>query len=165
MKFYNIKDNYINYLRTFDKKVAENKSETRPYVGIVLAIDDILYFAPFTSPKNKHLIMDNMVDFRKIANGKYGAINLNNMIPVPEEALIYLDFNNIENTKYRMLLINQYKYIKKDKENIIKAATKLRNLLIKPNNMCNEYELVVKDRCCNLVVLEKVFKEFKITNL
>ena len=27
MDFYNIKDDYINYLRTFDNMVAENKSE------------------------------------------------------------------------------------------------------------------------------------------
>lgn len=51
MKFYHIKDIFIAYLRQFDSKVAENKNESRPYVGIVLQIEDIKYYAPFSSPK------------------------------------------------------------------------------------------------------------------
>ena len=31
MKFYNIADEYINFLRTFDSKVSENKQESRLY--------------------------------------------------------------------------------------------------------------------------------------
>lgn len=46
MKFYNIKDDYIRYLRQYDFKVADNKNESRPYVGIVLEINDTKYYAP-----------------------------------------------------------------------------------------------------------------------
>lgn len=49
MKFYHIKDDYIRYLRQYDSKVAENKNESRPYLGIVLEINSIRYYAPFTS--------------------------------------------------------------------------------------------------------------------
>ena len=35
-------------------KIAENKHEARPYVGVVLEINSIHYYAPFTSPKPKH---------------------------------------------------------------------------------------------------------------
>lgn len=88
MKFYNIKDDYVQFLRTFDTKVAENKHESRPYVGVVFQIGSIEYYAPFTSPKPKHQRMKNGKDFRKINQGKYGAINFNNMIPVPRSALL-----------------------------------------------------------------------------
>lgn len=54
MKLYYIKNNYIEYLRQFDIKVAENKKESRPYIGIVLQIESIKYYAPFSSPKPKH---------------------------------------------------------------------------------------------------------------
>ena len=37
MKFYNIKDEYINYLKKYDAKVVDNK-ERRPYVGVVLEL-------------------------------------------------------------------------------------------------------------------------------
>lgn len=51
MRFYHITDRYIEFLRSFDEKVALNKKETRPYVGVVLEIEGIKYYAPFTSPK------------------------------------------------------------------------------------------------------------------
>ena len=113
MKFYNVKDDYIQFLRGYDSKVSENKQESRPYVGVVLEIDGIKYYAPFTSPKPKHRKMRNSKDFRKIHNGKYGAINFNNMIPVPDEALILMDINNEPDLQYRRLLQNQYNDIKK----------------------------------------------------
>lgn len=71
MKFYNMKDSYIQFLRQYDTKVAENKQESRPYVGIVLEINGINYYAPFSSPKPKHQKMKNGKDFRKINHGIY----------------------------------------------------------------------------------------------
>ena len=66
MKFFHIKEDFISYLRQFDTKVAENKKQTRPYVGIVLEINSIKYYAPFSFPKPKHKKMKNAKDFRKI---------------------------------------------------------------------------------------------------
>ena len=66
MRFYNIKDEYINYLKKYDAKIADNKKGKRPYVGVVLEIDGIKYYTPFTSPKEKHRKMKNTKDFRKI---------------------------------------------------------------------------------------------------
>ena len=47
MKFYHIKDDFISFLRQYDSKVSENKNQTRPYVGVVLEINSIKYYAPF----------------------------------------------------------------------------------------------------------------------
>ena len=99
MKFYHVKDNFIAYLRQFDSKVSENKNESRPYVGIVLQIENIKYYAPFSSPKPKHRNMKNGKDFRKINNGIYGAINFNNMIPVLDSVLMEIDIINIPDVK------------------------------------------------------------------
>ena len=47
LNLYTIDDDYINYLRKFDKVVPYNKSETRPFVGIAYMVDGITYFAPY----------------------------------------------------------------------------------------------------------------------
>lgn len=157
MKFYNIKDDYIQFLRNYDTKVAENKRESRPYVGVVFQIGTINYYAPFTSPKPKHQIMKNGKDFRKINQGKYGAINFNNMIPVPSSALLLKDIAQEPDRQYRRLLQNQYNAVKADWSAIQKTAENLRNLVLTPDEKLSNYDKQVKARCCDLAKLESVY--------
>lgn len=157
MKFYNITDDYISFLRRYDDKVAKNKQASRPYVGVVFEIGEIKYYAPFTSPKPKHQKMKNGKDFRKINQGKYGAINFNNMIPVPDEALILKDFESEPDPQYRRLLQNQYKAIKADSIAIMKTAENLRRLILSNDSDLGAYDRQVKKRCCNLALLESVY--------
>lgn len=160
MKLYNIKDEYIDYLRKYDYKVAYNKNEKRPYVGIVLEYNKCNYFVPFSSPKAKHKKMKNGIDFRKIKNGDLGAINFNNMIPVDVSALLPIDFDSIEDEKYRNLLIDQLSYIEKDEQNIQKTASNLRNLFNKDAKERTSIENAVIGRSCDLVLLEEKCKEY-----
>lgn len=37
LNFYIIDDTYIGYLSQFDKHIAYNKNEKRPYIGVVLS--------------------------------------------------------------------------------------------------------------------------------
>ena len=148
MKFYHIKEDFITYLRQFDTKVAENKNQARPYVGIVLEVNSVKYYAPFSSPKPKHKKMKNGKDFRKINNGLYGAINFNNMIPVLDSALIEIDIANIADAKYRRLLQNQYNSIKADEKGILKTAENLRKLIFDAETNLSAHDKVIKQRCC-----------------
>jgi protein AbiQ len=161
MKFYNIEDDYILFLRNYDTKVAENKKVSRPYIGIVLEINGIKYYAPLTSPKPKHKNMKNGKDFRKISQGQYGAINFNNMIPVPDSALLIIDIENEPDPKYRRLLQNQYKAIKADRKSIEKTAENLRNLILTEEEKLGSYDMKIKARCCNLKLLETVYVKYK----
>ena len=161
MKFYNIKDDYILFLRRYDTKVEENKNESRPYVGVILQIGATAYYAPFTSPKPKHQKMKNGKDFRKISQGKYGAINFNNMIPVPDSALLFKDIDKEADPKYRRLLQNQYHAIKADWDAIQKTAEKLRTLILTPDDELSTYDRKVKSRCCDLSLLEKVYMGYE----
>lgn len=161
MKFYHIKDDFITFLRQFDQKVPDNKNESRPYVGVVLEIETIKYYAPFTSPKLKHKKMKNVKDFRKINNGIYGAINFNNMIPVLASALIEIDIANITDVKYRRLLQNQYNYIKADESAILRTAENLRKMIFENENDLSEHDKIIKQRCCNLPLLEKKYCEYQ----
>lgn len=160
MRFYHITDEYITYLRKYDTKVEENKRESCPYVGIVIQIKDIKYYAPFTSPKKKHLKMKNSKDFRKIKGGTYGAINFNNMIPVPDSALILVDIDHEPDEKYKRLLQNQYKAIVEDSAAIVKTAEKLRELIFAEDDNLSEYNRRIKARCYNLKLLEKIFTQY-----
>ena len=76
MRICHIREEYVEYLRQKEPNVFINKNESRPYVGIVLTINDYTYYV-------KHKKMKNTKDFHKIANGSYGVINFNRMIPVP----------------------------------------------------------------------------------
>ena len=160
MSFYNINDEYIHYLKKYDAKVADNKKGKRPYVGVVLEIDGIKYYTPFTSPKEKHRKMKNTKDFRKINQGIYGAINFNNMIPVVESALVLIDIDALEDSKYQRLLQNQYKCIKADREQIQLTAKKLRDMLFKKEEELNGNDRKIKERCCDLPLLEEIAKHY-----
>ncbi len=154
LKICKIKESYIEFLRNLDDKVLYNKNQTRPYIGILFNIGDVKYFAPLASPKNKHLNMKDKIDFIKIDNGKLGAINLNNMIPVI--SLVVLDFNieNVNNSLYRNLLYNQLEYINKNNKNIVKKAT----LLYK--RVCN-FNGKINARCVNFNLLENSINMYK----
>lgn len=52
--FYTVDKNYIKYLSKFEKHVSYNKDEighSRPYLGIVLRIENYEYFVPLYSYK------------------------------------------------------------------------------------------------------------------
>ena len=161
MDFYYINDKYINYLKQFDDKVAKNKNESRPYIGVVLDVNGIQYFAPLTSPKPKHLHMKNSLDFRKIGGGRFGAINFNSMIPVVSSALIPLEINSIDDFGYRRLMQNQFFEVMNDEANIKKTASNLRKMLLTEDVHLSEQMKVVKARCCNLKLLEEKYLLYK----
>ena len=57
LNFYIIDDNYIKYLSQFDKHIAYNKNEKRPYIGVVIIVREHYYFAPLFSPKQKQFAL------------------------------------------------------------------------------------------------------------
>ena len=95
LKLYKVETDFLDLLRETEPKVSLLKKR-RPFLGILIKLDEFNYLAPLTSPKIKHKSMKNSEDFIKIDSGNYGAINLNNMIPVPE-----LKYNEI-NTKKQL---------------------------------------------------------------
>ena len=93
LKFYRADASYCSFLRKVDPCVPyiQDDKNARPFVGIVLTVSGLNYFAPLTSPKPKHKSMKNQVDFLKINGGAWGAINFNNMIPIHQSCLIPID--------------------------------------------------------------------------
>ena len=160
MKLYNIREEYIDYLRTIDEKVPQNKGEKRPFVGIVFSIDRHTYFAPLSSPKPKHQRMKNALDFHKI-DKSYGVINFNNMIPVPSSQLLLIDISGITNATYKTLLQNQHRYIKQNQEVLEKKARNLYNLSCRDIHELSAFQLKVKGRCVDFKKIQKEYINFK----
>ncbi len=84
LRFYEIDNQYIDYLSAFEPhffhKKQPGQQNERKYIGILLQIHNMDYFAPLSSFKTKHAKMKESVDFIKIKD--YAVLNLNNMFPV-----------------------------------------------------------------------------------
>ena len=92
-KIVKIDSKYCDYLRNFDEKVIYNAfdKELRPFIGVLFIVGKYEYFAPLSSPKEKHKRLKNQIDLIKIEDGKLGVIIFNNM--VPEIKYYYGEFN------------------------------------------------------------------------
>lgn len=162
-KLVTINSKYCDFLRKYDYRVTYNakEKETRPFVGILFEIGEYNYFAPLSSPKPKHLKMKNNIDFYKIDSGKLGAVNFNNMIPVPETEYQVINVNtkysNQFDITYQNLLRNQLRWLNRNGKGLREKAKVLYYKRI--NNKLSDS---VKNRCCNYKLLEEKTKEYKI---
>ena len=163
LKIVRVSSDYCDYLRKFDNKVAYNKyeKELRPFIGILFKIDECEYFAPLSSPKEKHKKMKNTVDFFKIKNGELGAVNFNNMIPVNKNNYSLVELNKetltISEFKYQKLLKEQLEWLNANYYQVKNKSFKLYNLY----NNGKLPENIMK-RCCDFKLLEENCKEYEL---
>lgn len=161
LRLYRININYIKYLYSFDNRVQynssreDNYSKRRPYLGIVLKVNEINYFVPLEHPRLSHQKMKNNIYLFKIHNGKYGILGFNNMIPVKEDELIEFDINK-ENEKYKQILISQYRFCNK---HILEIKERAKATYQKYKN-----DRFFKKICCNFELLEEKCVEYKKIN-
>lgn len=161
LRIVRVDSEYCDYLRRFDNKVMYNKNEKelRPFIGILFEIDNYEYFAPLSSPKEKHKKMKNTIDFFKIKGGELGAVNFNNMIPVRISFYTLIDLNKetltVEEFKYQKLLQEQLQWLNANYYQVKNKSFKLYQLY-------NDGRLPekIKMRCCNFKLLEEKCLEY-----
>ena len=100
------------------------------------------------SPKPKHKTMDDKLDFIKIKKGELGAINLNNMIPIPIFLTKEIDLLKYDK-KYQTLLKDQINWINRNDKKLLKNSLKLYTLITKKKNT------IFHKRCNNFKLLEE----------
>ena len=117
IKIYKIDLEYIKHLYyNYDNRVQYNEkmsmeyNQNRPYIGILLDIKGIQYFAPLEHPRPQHKTLKSNPHIIKIKDGNYGLIGLNNMIPVHKSHLIEFDINKDKN---KDILITQFIFCQK----------------------------------------------------
>ena len=158
LKIYEISEKYVNYLAPLAPHLFLNRQvgqqNTRKYIGVVLRIGGMDYFAPLSSFKDKHRKMSEGLDFIKIKD--YAVINLNNMFPVPASEYRYVDFNREKNPKYKSLLLAEYRYIKSIQERIRKNAQTLYNHKLKHGDATP-----LAKRCNDFTALEAASRKWR----
>ena len=109
------------------------------HVGILLTIGDFHYYVPISSAKPKHQKMSNSLDFHKLQDEStgylYAVLNINNMIPVPNNCLTQLKYNQVES----------FRSFSNEKEKTLKLYLKC---IAKPDSS-------LASRCCNFKILEE----------
>ena len=157
--FYEIDENYINFLSQFSEHLFKNakitQKHSRKYIGILFEINEMKYFAPLSSFKPKHKRLSETIDFIKI--GDMAVINLNNMIPVPEGIYVPKNPNLETDQQYRNLLNNERRIIKQRTEQIINNAHSVYN-----HKLTNDEKSKLSQRCNDFRLLEEKCREFKI---
>lgn len=166
LKWYVVDREYVNYLRKYDDKVEniDYSEKMKPYIGILLQINEFNYYVPISSVKEKHYKIKEGIDFIKIKldDSIIGVLNINNMIPIFN--------NNVEILRYKD--IDQYRKFKSDREkqNYIallsleldlineKAGKIKKNALKLYNEKINNPQSNVSKRCCNFKLLEEKAK-------
>ena len=163
LKLYTIDAEYCNYLRSVDLRVSDVQGQKsgRPFVGVVLSVNGVDYFAPLSSPKPKHLKMPDSIDFIKIKKGEWGVINLNNMIPVQcswiTEVNHCAESTDAKKDKdYKTLIENQLTWCNSNKQHIQSSAARLRDVVVK-----GYAPLKLVSRCCDFLELEKACVKYK----
>jgi len=139
LEFYTVSDAYINYLKNIDSKVPDNYGEKRPYIGVLLEVQNHRYLAPLTSYKAKqdNIKSSNPTIFKLYEKGnennKLGLIHLNNMIPVLDIAITRVDIS-LQEERYKNLLNLQLDYIKANQDAVKIKALNLYELITKHNH-------------------------------
>lgn len=125
--FYTVDETYVDYLSPHAPHLFRNaragQAHSRKYIGIVLRVNGLDYFAPLSSFKEKHRRMKDGLDFIKVKD--YAVINLNNMFPVPEGSCRKVDFKAEPDARYRALLQAEYRAMKPLQDKIRKNAANL----------------------------------------
>ena len=168
LQWYIVNKKYVKYLKFFDNKIEniDYQSNLKPFIGIILNINNFNYYVPIYSPKGKHYRMKDGIDFIKIKKEDriLGVLNLNNMIPILNKYVKVLKYNEIEKYRtfktdrekktYIALLNSELKIINSKYEEINRNAIKLYEEKIKnPNSK-------VSRRCCNFKFLETKLNQY-----
>lgn len=160
LELYTVDKTYFDVLRTVDKKVPFVK-ENRPFLGMVLRVNDKNYFVPLASPKEKHKQMNNQIDIIKIQNGELGVINFNNMIPIPISKCNKIEVTSLPDIKYQKLLKKQLNWCNRHQKEILASAQTLYQNIYYSGYV----NLNLRSRCCDFKRLEEKCREYMMSNL
>ena len=155
LSLYEVNVYYIKYLSQYQDHLfySDGEKVQRKYVGIILEINGYDYFAPLSSFKKKHLKMDEGVDIIKLRD--YAVININNMIPVPQQAYKLVDVGGVKDPHYRYLLNAEIREINRQKTRICKNAAIVYNHKVR-----NGDGTPLAKRTNDFQKLEKACKEY-----
>ncbi|MBC2856818.1 type III toxin-antitoxin system ToxN/AbiQ family toxin [Cetobacterium sp. 2A] len=169
MKWCTIDKEFINYLKGFEPKIPDvnyGVTKLKPFFNPLFKVGNLVYVSQVTSPKPRHSLLKDDIDFIKLFVGTnlIGVVNLNYMFPVPSHLITEIEYSNIdmfkqfqsekEKNSYIVLLKREMKEIKN--KNIDRAA---ENLYQRKCTFPNDR---VSKRCLEFKELEKYSINYEI---
>lgn len=178
--FYKVDIPYVKYLYDHDSEVFYKDTddyERKPYLGIIVSLNNFKYFIPFTSKKTKHSTWPNVshehylvyeiIDksrlkstdvFKPYNSLKFirilSVLDIKKMIPVPDGLYQKIDFNKVTDIRYKILLQKEYEFCKPKVTDIIQKAENLHTEQLTTG--------VVHQYYCNFKILEECCKNYSI---
>ena len=170
MKIYDVNEEYLDFLRSFEEKIMLGKSfydkDRKFAVGIVLNIGGINYYAPLSSIKQYQLSEDKntlnrqykqrcfpVIIKRNKKDKIVSSLRLDFMFPVPENLLEELKFDEIRDEKYKTFIRLEYQYIIGKEKEIVNKAVELYEKATNPQHFLYK-------KCCNFKLLEVKYQEW-----
>ena len=177
LKFCVVKDEYLSYLQVFEPKVMNPStsytatSATKFVIGALIEISGFSYYAQLSSVKpNQVSVVDPdklNPDYKEFAfpiRGKVkqgnkhvnvikALIRLGFMFPVDASDFTELDFNSLQQP-YKDLVLEEYRYCKKNIEEI-----RLQALKIYQKRVCSAPTPHTIKQCCDFKLLETKLAE------
>ena len=149
--FYNVDTDYLRFLSDIESEVqfSEDKDyEQKPFLGIVILIDNHSYLIPLTSGKYKHskwknvgtahyLIYEKVKKselrkkdiFKSISDTEalkiFAVLDIKKMIPVKEGLYSRIDFASLSDQKYADLLEKEYRFCQKIQDGILSKVKQI----------------------------------------
>lgn len=167
----------LKYIRDLSKKEHNVMStspqigkETRPFLGIVIMLNQRKYCIPITSANKKAKFVNNKVhgidcikildESRKDEHGAplvIAALNINNMIPIHESMIQKIDISTDKDCPkseigIRTVMQKELKWCRANAELIKRRTQKVYDLVLEGNS--KDRKLI--SRCNNFRVLEQV---------
>src|SRR5579863_3759990 len=173
LKFCVVRDEYLTYLQKFDSKVMNPNSTytqnaaTKFVVGVLIEVNNFSYYAQLSSIKQNQV---NLLDPDKLnpvykefsfpIRGKIrdgnkhvtvikALVRLGFMFPIDKADFTELEFNTLQQP-YRDLVLEEYRYCKKNIEKIRSQAFEIYN-----KRTCANPTLHTIQQCCDFKLLEK----------
>ena len=177
--FYVINPDYLEYLYNIDSEVYYDLSyrkSMKTFLGIIVLVGNYNYFIPMTSAKEKHKKWKNVSDehfliYEVIDNNiniagdiyKYysdeekihilSVLDIKKMIPVPIGCYEKIDFDELEDFRYKDLFEKEYAFCLSIKIKVLNKVEKI---------YCKQKETgIVRKANCNFSNLEKAMLNWK----
>lgn len=151
--FYKVDINYLKYLHAIDDQVfykKEKNYDRKPHLGMLVGINSFKYCIPLTSAKPRHLGWQNITEHNYLVyeivkedelhkddvykrydkeSNTYkkllSVLEIRKMIPVNEQVIEKINFDDIEDQNYRNLLLKEYRFLSSYKKQILLKAQEL----------------------------------------
>lgn len=154
IRFYDIDQDYVNYLKTIDRQIPNiHYSSNNKFVcGIVLDINDVQFYAPISHNTQKFQTSMIIYDGMK----PMSSIRFSFMLPATENVLTVKDFKEIAkiDQHYADVLAAEYKFCVRYEDAIRKKALAVYNIGCNKNHRLNF-------TCCDFKKLEEKYLLYK----